>query len=380
MADVVTRAERGKYIGYASMGITLGPALGPIIGGLLAQFLGWRSIFWFLTIFSGSMMVLILLLFPETCRSVVGNGSVAPQKWNVSALSMIRKRRRGKAAIMEENETITRRRRRVNPFEALLVLREKEADLILFFGALLSAGFLSVLSSLPSQLQEKYGFDALQVGLCFLPYGFGSMTSRWTVGTLVDRNFKRHAKRLGIEIVKNRQPKLDNFPLEKARLQITMPLVYAGCVSITTYSWVMHYKTNLAGPLVTLFFTGHTVTGAFSSLNTLVVDSHKENPATAVAANNLVRCLFGAGAVAAVVPLIERIGMGWTGTLVAAIWLVFSPCLWAVFMWGQGWREKKRREETKEDAEQGTKGKTADREAANSEKVNPPVVSNQNPV
>jgi MFS family permease len=45
VADIVTRAERGKYIGYASMGVTLGPALGPIIGGLLTHYLGWRFIF-----------------------------------------------------------------------------------------------------------------------------------------------------------------------------------------------------------------------------------------------------------------------------------------------------------------------------------------------
>jgi MFS family permease len=28
VADISTRAERGKYIGYATMGVTLGPALG----------------------------------------------------------------------------------------------------------------------------------------------------------------------------------------------------------------------------------------------------------------------------------------------------------------------------------------------------------------
>lgn len=31
VADLSTRAERGKYIGYVSMGVTLGPALGPVI-------------------------------------------------------------------------------------------------------------------------------------------------------------------------------------------------------------------------------------------------------------------------------------------------------------------------------------------------------------
>jgi hypothetical protein len=65
----------------------------------------------------------------------------------------------------------------------------------------------------------------------------------------------------------------------------------------------------------------------------------------AVAANNLLRCLFGAGAVAAAVPLIERIWMGWMCTFVAGIWLVFSLLLWAVYKWEYGWREQKRLKE-----------------------------------
>jgi hypothetical protein len=75
----------------------------------------------------------------------------------------------------------------------------------------------------------------LQIGLCFLPYGLGSMTSRWTVGTMLDWNYRRHARRLGIEIVKNRQQKLSNFPIETARLQITLPLVYIAALSIVAY-------------------------------------------------------------------------------------------------------------------------------------------------
>jgi MFS family permease len=149
VADIVTRAERGKYIGYASMGVTLGPALGPIIGGLLSQFLGWRSIFWFLTIFVGSMMFIMLLSFPETSRCVVGNGSVPSQKWNASLMDIIRRRRRQrKGDIPLQTNTITCRKRRLNPLEAVQIAFQKEAGTILLFGALLYAGFISVLSTL----------------------------------------------------------------------------------------------------------------------------------------------------------------------------------------------------------------------------------------
>ena len=66
VADVATASERGSYMGFVTAGALLGPAVGPVIGGVLAQFLGWRSIFWFLTIFGASFLVIFAIFFPET--------------------------------------------------------------------------------------------------------------------------------------------------------------------------------------------------------------------------------------------------------------------------------------------------------------------------
>lgn len=40
IADMITRAERGKYIGYAALGLTLGPALAPVLGGIMTEYHG----------------------------------------------------------------------------------------------------------------------------------------------------------------------------------------------------------------------------------------------------------------------------------------------------------------------------------------------------
>ena len=92
------------------MGATLGPALAAIIGGLLNQCLGWRFIFGFLTIFVGIMMLLTLLCFPETSRSVVGNGSILPQKWNISALDLIKWHRQRNSGVQVEVKRLWRER------------------------------------------------------------------------------------------------------------------------------------------------------------------------------------------------------------------------------------------------------------------------------
>ncbi|KAJ5525763.1 major facilitator superfamily domain-containing protein [Penicillium frequentans] len=83
-ADLVPRSERGRYMIYSSLGVTLGPAIGPIVGGVLTQYLDWRSTFWFLAIWAGIMTIMLIVFVPETCRAVVGNGSIPPARWNRS--------------------------------------------------------------------------------------------------------------------------------------------------------------------------------------------------------------------------------------------------------------------------------------------------------
>lgn len=107
------------------------------------------------------------------------------------------------------------------------------------------------------------------------------------------------------------------------------------------YNWVMNYQTNLAGPLVMLFFVSHLVAGASSMLTALLVDLHSYRPATINTARNLFRCLAGAGAEAGAVPLINVIGIGWFATMIAFIWVLCSPIMWCVYFWGYYYRQRK---------------------------------------
>ncbi|KAL8643679.1 MAG: hypothetical protein Q9226_008192 [Calogaya cf. arnoldii] len=52
--------------------------MGPILGGVIGATIGWRWIFWFLSIVSGLCLLLIILTLPETARNIVGNGSIVP--------------------------------------------------------------------------------------------------------------------------------------------------------------------------------------------------------------------------------------------------------------------------------------------------------------
>ena len=68
VADLTTSAERGGYVTAVQASILFAPALAPVLGGILTQFLGWRSIFWFLLIAAGIFLVMYIPFVPEVSR------------------------------------------------------------------------------------------------------------------------------------------------------------------------------------------------------------------------------------------------------------------------------------------------------------------------
>lgn len=68
VANLTTAAERGGYITAVQSSVMFAPALASVLGGLLTQYLGWRSTFWFLTIAAGVFVVIHLPFVPEVCR------------------------------------------------------------------------------------------------------------------------------------------------------------------------------------------------------------------------------------------------------------------------------------------------------------------------
>ena len=164
MADIVTSAERGGYVGIVQAGVLLGPALAPTIGGLLTQFLGWRSVFWFLLISGGLYLITYFIFVPETGRNIVGNGSIAPRGWNKSLIDMLHPH----AKSHERSGLGQPKIRFPNPLRALRIIAEKDVAPIMFFASMLVVALYCMMVPLPSLFKKAYGFNDLQVGLCYL--------------------------------------------------------------------------------------------------------------------------------------------------------------------------------------------------------------------
>ncbi|RCI08663.1 hypothetical protein L249_4669 [Ophiocordyceps polyrhachis-furcata BCC 54312] len=328
VADVVTSAERGQYVGFTLVPAVLAPALGPVIGGLLSQFLGWRSIFWFLAISAGATLILIICFFPETCRHIVGDGSFLPPPLYRNVWQALRKRRRRTDEKRGTSKKSQFKFQVPNIMTSLYMLVRKETAVLLWTSSLVFAGFYCVASALPVLFAERYGFDEIKVGLMYLPMAAGSIGAACIVGPLINWNFQRHCKKLGVVCDGKRQQDLSAFPIERARLEIGLPLLAVAGASIIGWGWAIQARAHVAVPCVINVGLGIGIIGFNNTSNVLLVDMHPGKAGTATAANNLTRCLVGAGASAAIVPMIGAMTVGWAFTLVGGLlFLCWPPIL-----------------------------------------------------
>ena len=357
----------------------LGMIIGPIVGGILAQFLGWRSIFWFLVIMAGVYIILFLVTFPETGRNIVWNGSIPPQGWNMSLLNYLASRKSKENDSLERTASQERDRaalanqrklRWPNPLKTIHIVLEKDVGMVLFYNSIIYTAFYDITSSLPSLFKEIYGFNDLQIGLVFIPFGVGCMVAAVGSGKLMDFNYKRVAKAAGIAVDKKRGESMRHFPIEKARIQVILPFLYTGIVAVLCYGWALEKNPPLAVPLILQFVMGICLNGSFSVLSTLLIDLYPMSPATATAANNLVRCFMGAAGTAVIIQMINGMGRGWCFTFIAAVCFLTSPLLFAELKWGPKWREERRIRIEKHDEEKKAAQVTIDASDHSKDKVN----------
>ena len=322
----------------------MGPAFGPTIGGLLAQYLGWRSIFWFLAIFSTVLLVLFIFLFPETCRNVVGNGSIPPTGLNRSVISCIQQRKLAKQArseqVMDEVKPAKKKIAWPNPLVTLRILLEKESGIILLYNGFFFTGMMVTVSAIPTLFHEAYHLSELDTGLCYIANGMGSLLSSLTMGHVVDWNFRRHAAASGMTIRKGKQQDLSNFNIERVRLQIVIPGHIIGICGMLMFGWTVKYQTHIAGPEVALFVIGFGVSTAFNITNGLLIDLHRDQPAATTAAVNFVRCLMSAAGSAAIIPMCHAMNPGWAFTFLAFVYVVLIGVVFWVIRDGMRWRQE----------------------------------------
>ncbi|KAE8415616.1 major facilitator superfamily domain-containing protein [Aspergillus pseudocaelatus] len=318
IGDITTRAERGGFMGIFQAGLLVPVAVGPVIGGALAGSLGWHSVFWFLTIYCGVFLALLIALLPETLRSVVANGSTMPSNPLTRYPLSIYQRTTKVQWKIEDDSDASRpaARKRIDLTGPLRMLITKHAAPIILFLAIYYAVWQMSITAMSSLFEDRYGLGETQIGLTFIANGVGSMIGTLVTGKILNIDYQRvkenYESSLHAEAANDGPSNEDDFPIEKARLRLVPVFSILQCLSILLFGWTIQYpdRVHIAVPIVSTFITGWTAVSTQSIIMTYLVDIFPDRSAAASASLNLARCLFAAGGTSFIMPMVNGVGVG----------------------------------------------------------------------
>lgn len=363
LADIYEPHERGTKMGLYYSAPLLGPALGPILGGVLTQTLGWRSIFWFIAVCAGVVLLALVFLFKDTFRKErsltyqnvlqkrAKEGELQHQHLDKScrAFSATEKpaqpvlesrtslQQTGHLNVEANSPTIAPASSMkdvnvsladVNPFPPLLKIVTRLNNIaILFASGLIFAFSYNISYTCSRTLSEHYDYDALQIGLVLLSYGIGSICGSLLGGRWSDRTLARLKQENG------------GKSYAEMRLISTRPAMWFLPPVIIGYAWVCEKRVHVAAICVTLCLAGFFSTWVYASTLAYIIDANPGRSSTVVATNSAFRCVFAFVAIEAAIPIQVAIGDGDLYTLWAGIMIIMEALILAVLYKGKEWRE-----------------------------------------
>lgn len=148
------------------------------MGGGITFDLGWRWVFWFLVILTGTHFIVLAMFLPETQRKIVGNGSgeVKGIYWSFFTLFQSRDVKANRQKLPKP------KRHYPNPFSCLPILGNMESLMVIAIYAITYAVKMTLQTSLGAQCVEIYDLNYLVGGLLYLPSGIAGGIGSYGTG------------------------------------------------------------------------------------------------------------------------------------------------------------------------------------------------------
>lgn len=320
ISDMFEPKERAGIFGWYLLGPLLGPTLGPLFGGIIVQRVGWRWIFWVLTIVCCLNTLAGFLFLKESYGPVL-------LSWRKQ------KKEREEGASNKytfEGEDLRPLTQKVT-YSLVRPLRILVQPIVLTmstYQALLFGTTYSIYTNMQPIYNGEYGFNTEQVGLLYLGPGIGFLTAVWFLVPRIDTVYNKIAARND----------------GKARPEYRLPLANIGAVfvpaSLFGFAWLVELHTPWPASIATTFFYGIGQVMILNCTTNYYIDSFEKYAASAIAAGAVFRSLIG-GVVPLFAPaMFAKLGYGWGISVFGFLALAIAPAPLLFFYYGQRIRER----------------------------------------
>lgn len=305
IADMFPPQQRAGAMAIWAMGPLLGPVIGPVCGGFLVDAMPWEWVFWIMAIFGGAFGVILLIVGRETFHPTLLARKAAhlrKETGNQNLRSVLAKDIPPKEIFIR---AISRPMKMLflSPIVSLmsLYIAINYGILYLFF------------TTITFVFEGKYHFSSGAVGLSYIGVGVGMIAGMAVLGVVSDKIIKKH------------QAKGNVKPEHRLPLVLTLPGAVSLPFGVFIYAWTTYYGVHWIVPIIATSFIGLGNLTAMMTIQTYLVDAFTIHAASAIAANTVLRSVFGALLPLSGLSLYDKLGLGWGNTLLGFISLIFIP-------------------------------------------------------
>ena len=275
IADMFPAAQRGLATTLFASAPFLGPTIGPVVGGFIGETVGWRWIQGVMAIFSGVVWILGTIFIPETYSPVLLRLRAAKMSKETGKVY------RTQLDVDQGKVTVGHTFRTALARPWLLLFREPIVLLLSIYMAIIYGTLYMMFAAFPIVFQEYRHWTQGIGGLAFM----GVMVGMLTASSYALWDNKRY-----IRAEKN-DP--SGFAPPEARL----PPCLIGCVFLPLglfwFAWTNSPSVHWASPIIAGAPFGFGMVLVFLSIMNYLIDSYVIFAASVLAANSVLRSLFG---------------------------------------------------------------------------------------
>ncbi|KIW79596.1 hypothetical protein Z517_06208 [Fonsecaea pedrosoi CBS 271.37] len=321
IADIFPSSQRGLGMSIFAAAPFLGPCIGPVVGGFISETIGWRWVEGVMAIFTGCLWIFGTLVIPETYTPVI-----------LSRRAKALSKRTGKVYI----SIIERRQGKVTPQAAFskaisrpwaLLFLEPIVLLISIYMAILYGTLYMLFGAFPIVFEEERGWSQGIGGLAFSGVAVGMVSG--TAYAIWDN--KRYAR-------------IEAEHGGEAPAEARLPPAAVGAIAIPLgmfwFAWTNYPSIHWIVCIIASAPFGFGMVNVFLACMNYLIDSYTIYAASVLAANSVLRSLFGAVFPLFTVQMYHNLGIHWASSIPAFLALACAPFPFIFYKYGESIRMK----------------------------------------